>query len=320
MTRRASWLVLLLCLLALGVSSPVSGWSGNTHRKMVSDALQRMPSGFLARFAPFKKEFMRGATYPDAVLKDFQNHVFHVGDPKHQGAAQFCGETFASLIQDMKGKLPDSELSFRLGVFAHYLADWNQPLHTAGSNVDPQESDYHLLFERDVESQLSTIPIGTISPAPVTHPESRLREMAATAFADYAAIGKAYRQGNKIFDLRNIVTRQYQAGVQTIVDFWIAILRDAGERTLIEDPRRSPVPSLQASPIPVVANQQAVDLNTADLEELMKLPGIGAAKGRAIIAARPFRSPYDLARVKGFGAKSVERLLERIKVVPGKFK
>jgi competence protein ComEA len=56
----------------------------------------------------------------------------------------------------------------------------------------------------------------------------------------------------------------------------------------------------------------AVDLNSATVAELEAVKGIGPAKAKAIVDHRekngPFKSVDDLKNVKGFGAKSVEKL------------
>lgn len=61
-----------------------------------------------------------------------------------------------------------------------------------------------------------------------------------------------------------------------------------------------------------------VRVNTAGEEELQTLPGIGPATARAIIDDRirngPYRTPDDLARVRGIGPRTVERLRGRILV------
>lgn len=55
-----------------------------------------------------------------------------------------------------------------------------------------------------------------------------------------------------------------------------------------------------------------VDLNLATEDELRKLPGVGPARARAVVALRTrlgrLRSVDDLARIKGFGRALVRRL------------
>ena len=73
----------------------------------------------------------------------------------------------------------------------------------------------------------------------------------------------------------------------------------------------SPAPSAGAGAAPEQASGP-VNLNTAGVEELDALPGVGEATARAIIEDRerngPFSSPEDLMRVSGIGEKKFEKL------------
>jgi len=55
-----------------------------------------------------------------------------------------------------------------------------------------------------------------------------------------------------------------------------------------------------------------VNVNTAGLEELQALPGVGEARARAILEARKSRGGFkrveDLLEVKGIGRNALERL------------
>ncbi len=53
-----------------------------------------------------------------------------------------------------------------------------------------------------------------------------------------------------------------------------------------------------------LAPGERLDLNRATVSELMRLPGLGEKKARAIVALRqrqPFRRPEDVLAVKGLG-------------------
>jgi competence protein ComEA len=59
-----------------------------------------------------------------------------------------------------------------------------------------------------------------------------------------------------------------------------------------------------------------VNINTASIDEIQKLHGIGPAKAAAIIAYReehgPFKKVEDLLNVTGIGEKSLEKIREQI--------
>ncbi len=63
--------------------------------------------------------------------------------------------------------------------------------------------------------------------------------------------------------------------------------------------------------VPEIENElQTVDINSADLDELMGLQGIGHKLAYRIMSYRlangPFQQPEDLMKVKGFGEKLFE--------------
>lgn len=55
-----------------------------------------------------------------------------------------------------------------------------------------------------------------------------------------------------------------------------------------------------------------IELNTATIEQLDTLPGIGPAKARAIISARPFQTIEGIKNVKGIGDATYDKLKDRI--------
>ena len=71
--------------------------------------------------------------------------------------------------------------------------------------------------------------------------------------------------------------------------------------------------------IPALADDMSkVNLNTATLDQLLTLEGIGESYAERIIEYRtkngPFQSPSDLVKVKGIGEKTYEANRDRIVV------
>jgi competence protein ComEA len=79
-----------------------------------------------------------------------------------------------------------------------------------------------------------------------------------------------------------------------------------GQTTATKKTKAAPKPAAKAR----------IDLNKATAEELETLPGIGPAHARDIIAARPFRTVDDLARVRGLGEARVDAIRDLVVVSP----
>ncbi len=95
--------------------------------------------------------------------------------------------------------------------------------------------------------------------------------------------------------------------------WWFQVSKPEAGVTLVEvsDDRQAVTPAEKPA-APGMLEGEVLDLNTATLSDLTRLPGIGETKAQAILSWRethgPFRAVEDLLSVDGIGEKTLETL------------
>ena len=64
------------------------------------------------------------------------------------------------------------------------------------------------------------------------------------------------------------------------------------------------------------AGGQPIDPNTATVDEIMLLPGVGEVIAERIVEGRPYKSVEDLRRVPGVGEKVFAGLKDSLQIAP----
>src|SRR5512138_3035992 len=77
--------------------------------------------------------------------------------------------------------------------------------------------------------------------------------------------------------------------------------------------KSKPAPPAAGSEAQQAVTAGKIDLNSATQAELEKLPGIGPAGAKKIIAGRPYKTVSDLSKA-GLPAKTVEKITPQVSV------
>ncbi|MDP3739738.1 MAG: DUF4332 domain-containing protein [Hyphomonadaceae bacterium] len=80
-------------------------------------------------FLKHRAEYLEGAKAPDAVFKDFKNHVLHVRDNNWGGAREAAREWYRRTVRAMREQ-DWRHAAWCAGVMSHYAVDPVQPFHT----------------------------------------------------------------------------------------------------------------------------------------------------------------------------------------------
>ena len=141
---RSLGLVLVVGFLA---GAPAVGWSPRTQIAIGDQAVKIAPPDLRRQLVKHRRELRRGllAPYESADAR------FHVKNAAGQGALdQAIRAETERAIEAIRAHRPFSEIVYRLGVVAHFLADLNNPL--AVDDADPDEATYYADYLRYVES------------------------------------------------------------------------------------------------------------------------------------------------------------------------
>ncbi len=106
-----------------------------------------------------------------------------------------------------------------------------------------------------------------------------------------------------------------RAGVLSSVSVLVLVFLAGGAPAAAAPPATAP-PTAQAAPLAAgtaAAPAGLVDLNKATQTQLEKLPGVGIATAKRIVAARPYHSVDELSRA-GLSAKGIQKLTPLVTV------
>ncbi len=123
----------------------------SNHHRLALDALRWLEGDNAQRwgdlFLHHHQAYLDGAKAPDAVFKDFKNHVLHVKDNYWGGAVEAAEEWYRRTVRAFSAK--DWKLGvYSAGVMSHYVVDPMQPFHTG-------QTEEEGVIHRAVEQSLS---------------------------------------------------------------------------------------------------------------------------------------------------------------------
>ncbi|PMQ00918.1 MAG: hypothetical protein CBR30_08755 [Dictyoglomus sp. NZ13-RE01] len=219
---------ILLFLFLLLFLSPILGWSGKTHQRIVEKALDSLPRDFKNRIIPYKNEILEGSIAPDRVYRDFQNHIYEVETGKGKGLDK-VREKYFYIIELIREKRPWRLVAFELGVFSHYIADLNQPLHTSSSS---QEKGFHSKYEKDAEQ---IVPNRADRLIYISQPTRYIYRSVLDAHNYYKDIETAYLKGNGFVKVSKLTQKQIDKATLDVASYWYSIWMRANRIPTIND-------------------------------------------------------------------------------------
>jgi hypothetical protein len=208
--------------------TPIFGWGSKTHQKIAKEAFYALPKEYQKRLSPYLDEIIEGSTAPDRIYRDFDNHIYHVNGSKGKGPEKIR-EKYLEIVRLIQDKKPWRLIAFQLGVLSHYIADLNQPLHTATSK---SENLFHSKYEKDAEV---IEPKKPQSLKYISYPMSYIIEKAKISSKYYIDVERAYLRGNGFSDVSKITQKQINEATFDVASYFYSALERGTRGTSFRD-------------------------------------------------------------------------------------
>lgn len=181
----------LFFLLVNANPRPVAGWGLISHQFIVEESMQELDDDWKAVFNALISKFKSGSIYPDSLhgAGDTPNHLYYPGNDSGTTAPQAVERYYNYFVGNLSvGNYADAV--FSAGVFGHYMADVNIPVHTDAY------WDGHPAYETDINQQLANLVLGPIIiDTDIPDIKEYVKSAAASAHPYYDDIVNAYPDG-----------------------------------------------------------------------------------------------------------------------------
>jgi hypothetical protein len=207
--------MLILVFLSTSIL-PAGAWSGVTHvwisQRSLNFVAETRLNDALTQYLPQLED---GATYPDRILKDFRNHIYHPaagdgGAPK--AVTRWCGFIVGNFSNG-----DNAMAAFSCGVVLHYLSDVSNPIHTDQS---AKEEKIHTKYETAVNNHLSEMTINSIQIESVADLETYIKGIAEKANRDYSSLVNEYYDNGWNDLVKDITERSLRLAITSVVSVW----------------------------------------------------------------------------------------------------
>jgi len=295
----------LFSLLITGITiswATTQAWTGADHQQMLRQARTRLPLEMRLLFSQsgpssLEEAWDRGAVKPDRELHDYANHVWHVEPDargRRYGKAPAKVESEVRLLSlRVNAGIPLKQLAEDLGTASHYVADINNPLHTA---TDPKEKRIHSRYERNFErwgSKEWRFDGYDYHPTPAAWIKSAARR----SNQHYQEILNSY-QGEGFKKVAAVSAACYDQGINDIVDLFYNVYLRSGSQLYRYPQLRLGGPQF--------------NINTATGEELSQIYYIDQRLANRLVRYRErhqgFRSLKETLNVKGMSRKRLQKI------------
>jgi len=216
--------ILLIATLS-NICVKVYTWDWDTHKWLVDQALNHVPSDWKTLFINYKQEIIDGCTAPDRIFHDWENHVYHP-NTGWGGAPATVAKWYSWFVGNLTNENYE-EAFFAAGVLSHYVSDVCNPLHTDSSD---EESTMHSDYEYDVGEHLFEI---SISVEKLDNVYSRnvsnyVKSLAVISNSYYDSLVSSYLEegGWDSETVRNITEICLNLAVKAVASVWVGAIKE----------------------------------------------------------------------------------------------